>query len=377
VLIYVMPLDQPGEFGGVSVGESLVFTSDFVIRESTELCGPNYSNRTEPVSCELFVHEFPDGLSAGRWAIWAFWTAPCSAWVDMGLASGCDDPDEVVSHFASGVDSPFEQFPPPYGEVNGALLSDAEREVLTTGMGPMAPVGPDNYPLPGGMEPVDASGASPNGGSPRPDYEGTVPGDDGTGPLPLGTINELPSSSRLDFLYELCNGDTCFRDAIFVRLADPTQSGGPGGANEPFHIPHGFVNDGTEPLGEGFDLVFYATPMDLPGEFGGISVGQTRRYTSDYVMRSTTDECGPTYRSQDGPQTCEWFVHDISDGLPAGRWAMWASWEAPCWAWLDLGFTDTCADPDEISSMFASGVDSPFGVDESGAVSGTGRDGDP
>jgi hypothetical protein len=39
---------------------------------------------------------------------------------------------------------------------------------------------------------------------------------------------------------------------------------------------------------------------------------------------------------------------------------MWAFWEAPCWAWLDLGFTNTCADLDEVSSMFASGVDSPF-----------------
>jgi hypothetical protein len=59
--------------------------------------------------------------------------------------------------------------------------------------------------------------------------------------------------------------------------------------------------------------------------------------------------------------TCEWFVHDFSDGLPdEGRWALWAFWQAPCRAWIDLGFTDDCADPDEVLALFASGVDSPW-----------------
>jgi hypothetical protein len=39
---------------------------------------------------------------------------------------------------------------------------------------------------------------------------------------------------------------------------------------------------------------------------------------------------------------------------------MWAMWEAPCSAWLDYGFVDGCADPDEVISLFSSGFDGPF-----------------
>jgi len=62
---------------------------------------------------------------------------------------------------------------------------------------------------------------------------------------------------------------------------------------------------------------------------------------------------------------CEWFVHEFPEGLPVGRHALWAFWEAPCSAWLDYGFTDSCEDPNEVTSRFASGVDSPW---ESGEV---------
>ena len=125
-------------------------------------------------------------------------------------------------------------------------------------------------------------------------------------------------------------------------------------------VRHGFVNEGSEPLGPEFDVVVYATPLDAPGEFGGESTSQTFRFSSDYVMRGPTDRCGPTYRSSTGPVTCEWFVHDFPEGLPEGRWALWAFWEAPCSAWVEYGFVESCSDPNESVSLFASGVDSAF-----------------
>jgi len=201
----------------------------------------------------------------------------------------------------------------------------------------------------------------PTAGTPLPDFAAAVPGDDGTGPLPLGEVNTLPNEDRLDFLFEFgCPGD-CYRDAHFMDPANSQLGSGPWTAGRPFHIRHGFINNGAEPLGDGFDVVVYATPMDggLP-ESGGIQASQTIVYTSDYVLSGTSDQCGPTYKAQTEPQTCEWFVHDFPEGLSEGRWAIWAVWEAPCAAWIDLGLTESCTDPDEIISLFSSGVDSPF-----------------
>jgi hypothetical protein len=133
-------------------------------------------------------------------------------------------------------------------------------------------------------------------------------------------------------------------------------------ADRPFHVRHGFINNGEESLGEGFDVVVYVTSLDgTPSESGGVPAGATVRYTSDYVLRGTSDQCGPTYRSQTESETCEWFVHDFSDGLPEGRHAIWAVWEAPCSAWLDMGLTESCDNPNEVTSMFSSGYDGPFG----------------
>ena len=208
---------------------------------------------------------------------------------------------------------------------------------------------------------VDASGAAPTGGTPLPDVVGAVLADDGVGPLPLGAVNELPDSSYLNFLSEVCfDADECFRDAVLTDQKSLDGEPVEWEADQPFHIRHGFVNNNEEPLGEGFDLVLYVFPMDVPGEEGGMTTGPTSRYTSDYVLRSSSDQCGPTYRTQTGPETCEWFVHDFPDGLSEGRFALWAVWEAPCSAWLDLGFTDSCGDPIEVVSLFSSGVDSPI-----------------
>ena len=193
----------------------------------------------------------------------------------------------------------------------------------------------------------------PTGGTPLPDVAGALAGDDGTGPLPLGTITDVPNLDRLDFLFELCSAD-CIRDAHWIDPSRPWLGSGVWTAGRPFHVREGFVNNGTEPLGEGFDVVLYVTRLE-----GGANE-PTYRYTSDYVLRGTTNRCGPTYPAQVGPVTCEWFVHDFPRGLPEGRWAIWAMWEAPCRAWIDLGLTDACRDPDEVISLFSSGFDAPY-----------------
>lgn len=191
------------------------------------------------------------------------------------------------------------------------------------------------------------------GGTPLPDVAGALPGDDGDGPLPLGTIDDVPNADRLDFLFELCQPE-CYRDAHWLDPNDPKLGSGVWTAGRPFHVREGFINDRAEPLGEGFDVVLYVTRMD-----GGAEAA-TYRYTSDYVLRGISDRCGPTYRTQTTPATCEWFVHDFPKGLPDGRFAIWAVWEAPCRAWIELGVTSHCADPDEVVSLFSSGFDAPY-----------------
>ena len=197
-------------------------------------------------------------------------------------------------------------------------------------------------------------GSLPTGGTPLPDVAGALPGDDGNGPVPLGTITDVPNADRLDFLFELCGNESCYRDAHWLDPQNPKLGSGPWTAGRPFHVREGFINNREEPLGQGFDVVLYVTRLD-----GGL-VEPTYRYTSDYVLRGTSDRCGPTYETQQGPETCEWFVHVFPNGLPEGRFAIWAAWEAPCRAWIDLGLTASCQDPDEVISLFSSGFDSPY-----------------
>ncbi len=205
------------------------------------------------------------------------------------------------------------------------------------------------------LSPVEgASPTAPEQGTPLPDFAGALPGDDGIGPLPLGTIDDVPNADRLDFLFEFCAPE-CHRDAHWIDPQNPKLGSGIWTAGRPFHVREGFINDREEPLGEGFDVVLYVTRM------GGGQDEPTYRYTSDYVLRGTSDRCGPTYRTQSEAETCEWFVHDFPEGLPEGRFAIWAVWEAPCRTWIDFGLTSSCQDPDEVISLFASGFDAPYG----------------
>jgi hypothetical protein len=77
-------------------------------------CGPGYWDQTDPQPCEWFVHDFPDGLPPGRYEIWVEWQAPCAAWLGLGLADVCGDPDEVTGLFATSVNMPF--YGPGYWE---------------------------------------------------------------------------------------------------------------------------------------------------------------------------------------------------------------------------------------------------------------------
>ena len=191
---------------------------------------------------------------------------------------------------------------------------------------------------------------APTAGTPLPDEAGARPGDAGDGPLPLGAVEDVPNPDRLDFLYTTAE---CFRDAHWMEPGTGRGSG-TWTAGRPFHVREGFINNGAEPLGAGFDVVLYVTRLDGDGQ------GATFRFESDYVLRGPTDRCGPTYTADTGPQTCEWFVHDFPAGLPEGRFAIWAVWLAPCKAWIDLGLADDCADPDEVISLFGSGFDAPY-----------------
>jgi hypothetical protein len=194
--------------------------------------------------------------------------------------------------------------------------------------------------------------SAPSGGSRLPNFEGALAGDDGTGPLPPRWFGGVPNADRLDFLFELCRPE-CFRDAHWLDPANGRLGSGTWTAGRPFHVREGFVNEADEPLGEGFDVVLYVTRVGDLRE-------PTYRFTSDYVLRGTTDRCGPAYETQAGPATCEWFVHDFPHGLPEGRFAIWAVWEAPCRAWTYLGLTEACDDPDEVVSYFSSGFDAPY-----------------
>lgn len=193
------------------------------------------------------------------------------------------------------------------------------------------------------------------------DFEHAEVADDGGPPTRLESVDDLTTSDRLSFLISSCalypDDDPCSRGYWFVD-PDGEPPAERWAANRPFHIRHGFVNETSEPLGPGFDLAIYIfSEVDEPNE--PHSFGPTKRYTTDYIVRGESDACGPNHATQDGPVTCEWFVHDFPDGLPAGRWVIWGVWEAPCTAWEDLGMTE-CTDLDEVMSLFSSGASGPW-----------------
>lgn len=194
-----------------------------------------------------------------------------------------------------------------------------------------------------------------------------VPGDDGQEPQ-LGGPGDMPSSTRLQFLWDVCRlrlgADEevadCFRDPSFVN--DDGLGSGPWVADRPFYIAHGFPATGLDPLAAGFDVAVYITrsPEDLDDADTAFELDQTVRFRTDRIVREQAVRCGPTYRQQTQPGECVLFVHDFPDGLPTGRYEIAVVWEAPCHAWVDYGLADRCDDPDRIEGRFSSLVDSPW-----------------
>ena len=69
----------------------------------------------------FLVHDFPEGLPEGRYDLWVTWEAPCRYWQDIAFTEGCEDPDEVLSLFSAGVNSPFDAgYQPEFEEPNQA-----------------------------------------------------------------------------------------------------------------------------------------------------------------------------------------------------------------------------------------------------------------
>jgi hypothetical protein len=236
---------------------------------------------------------------------------------------------------------------------------------------------------PGPPMPEDLGGGGEEG-SPAVDpetIEGTdvVPADDMLPPsegdyattesgeprLALGQTTTLPDSVRLDFLAGGCDSAACYRDANFIHPDDSHMGSSYWIENTPFHVRHGFINESETPLGDEFDAVLFITRRDGPESAdGSFGLGQPYRFDTDYVLRGTAAKCGPGYWEQTGSQTCEWFVHDFAEGIPAGRYDFWTGWYAPCSAWLDLGLVESCANPGEITSEFHGSVNTPiFGED--------------
>lgn len=315
--------------GSFELDQTFKYTSEYVIRGTADKCGPAYNEQSSPVDCEWYVHEFPDGIPSGRYDLWAVWFAPCSYWAENGYSDSCSNPSEVVSAFSASVNSPVE----------GGVYAFDEG---------------DPY---GSHENVSGN---PTTAEPT-DWQS---GDDGLGPLTLGTKAELPGDHYLNFLSRDCT--ECFLDARFFGEGLSEFGSGPWVSGRQFHVRHGFINTGPESLGSGYSVNIYITRWDGPDVGEGVfELGQTYEFTPDYVVRETTDECGPTHDTQTGPVECEWFVHDFAEGLPDGRYDLWAQWLAPCSAWLEMGLTDSCDNADDVMSHFSASANSPFGSDES------------
>jgi TIR domain len=120
-----LPLDRPGSpgydlrvfvtrrFGPVladasfPLDQTFRFHVDYLVREISDQCGTDYAlgERTEPQPCEMFMHDFPEGLPPGRYDFWVEWRAPCLVWLgDEDLCSGITVPLDLV---VSQVNIPF------------------------------------------------------------------------------------------------------------------------------------------------------------------------------------------------------------------------------------------------------------------------------
>jgi hypothetical protein len=137
-------------------------------------------------------------------------------------------------------------------------------------------------------------------------------------------------------------------------------------ADEPFHIREGFVNNREEPLGAAFPpdydfQVFITRRQGPPLDGGAFAIDTPYRYTADFLVRESSDRCGPAFLDQTEPLPCDEFVHDFPEGLPPGRYQLWVEWQAPCSAWTTV---DVCDEDDTPLTLFAARADIAFYHDD-------------
>ena len=106
--VFVTRLDGPTLVdGSFPIDQTFRFHVDYRVREISGQCGTEYAlgERTDPEPCEMFVHDFPEGLPPGRYDFWVEWRAPCLVWLgDEDLCSGITVPLDLV---VSQVNTPF------------------------------------------------------------------------------------------------------------------------------------------------------------------------------------------------------------------------------------------------------------------------------
>jgi hypothetical protein len=104
--------------GAFPLDQTYRFHPDYLVREISDRCGPGYETQIGPLPCDVFVHEFSDGLPPGRYDFWVEWHAPCSVWVETAV---CPAVGKVLSLYNSNVNTAFfhDDFTPlddDYGE---------------------------------------------------------------------------------------------------------------------------------------------------------------------------------------------------------------------------------------------------------------------
>ena len=98
--------------GSFPLNQTFRFHVDYRVREISDQCGTEYAlgERTDPQPCEMFVHDFPEGLPPGRYDFWVEWRAPCLVWLgDEDLCSGITVPLDLVNSQVNIPFTPFEE----------------------------------------------------------------------------------------------------------------------------------------------------------------------------------------------------------------------------------------------------------------------------
>lgn len=280
----------------------------------------------------------------------------------LGFIAFADDRHSLRS--ANGEDWQVEGIAPWVSQIDGTVIA-ASGDTLLSHSGALS--------TSGGLWRWTTDPVPPSG------YRDPVPPDDGNPALdpvrpqrPLRLRMELPDTTQLLRLEDCewwgCNPSSSISRAFsiggFGALGDYEDGVWHWVAESPFHIRHGFVNESSTPLSGEFDVVVYVT---APSEAFDLTVydpaspvyqwDNTYEFSPDYKVRGTSDKCGPGFWNQAQPQACEWFVHEFPEGLPPGTYDIWVKWEAPCWAWQDLGLVESCADSNQVTSEFAAVTD--------------------